>query len=96
MNAGKVASGLAALGIGVVIFSAMPHISRENLEVTVYDVRGNIVFTDKGNFENTRSAWEWKFSPYEFKEGQRYLIGVYGWEGPFNWKRNIMYAEELP
>lgn len=91
-------NGFAALGILGLALSSAPHLSRQNLEVNVQEVRGNTVFTDKGTFENTWSAWEGKFSPYELKEGQKYLIGVYGWcsDWPFGWKKNIIYAEELP
>lgn len=58
---------------------------------------GGVVVTDKGEFENTWSAFEWKFSSYELKKGQTYVLGVYGWEAawPFDWKRNIICAEEI-
>lgn len=98
MEIKKLVNGLAAVGLLGITLSAIPHLSRENVEVNVRDVRDNVVVTDKGEFENTWSAWEGKFSPYELKEGQKYLLGVYGWEGawPFEWKKNIMYVEELP
>lgn len=95
MEIEKVVNGIAAAGIAGIVLLAVPHMSRENVEATVQDIQGNVVVTDKGTFENTWSVLEWKFSPYDLKEGQKYLIGVYGWEGPFEWKRNIMYIEDL-
>lgn len=98
MKIEKLVNGFAYLGVIGIGISVIPHLSRENIEATVKEVRENVVVTDNGTFENTWSAWEWKLSPYELKEGQKYLFGVYGWEStwPFEWKRNIMYVEELP
>lgn len=95
MNIRNVVKGIAAVGLVATAFSFFPHFSRETIEATVKDVRGEAVITDKGEFENTWSAWELKFSPYKLKEGQKYVLGVYGWEGPFNWKKNIIYIEEI-
>jgi len=95
MRIKRIMKGVVIAGVAVLALSALPHFSRETLEVTVQDIQGDVVVTDKGKFENTGSAWELNFSPYELKKGQKYLLGVYGWEGPFEWKRNIMYAEEI-
>lgn len=98
MSLKTVAKGIAAVAAAGIALSAAPHCSRETLEVNVKAVEGNRVFTDRGEFENTWSVWEWKLSPCKIEEGKTYLIGVYGWDflWPFDWERNIMYAKEMP
>lgn len=97
MKAKTFACSLLGIAAGGMAFGLLPHFSRETIDVTVQDVREGVIVTDKGEFENTWSAWEWKFSPYDIKKGQKYVIGVYGWEGewPLDWHRNIIYAEEI-
>ena len=97
MRIKRIMKGVVIAGAAGLALSALPHFSRETIEVTVQDVKGDVIVTDKGEFENTGSAWELNLSPYELKKGQKYLLGVYGWEGtwPFEWKKNIMYAEEI-
>ncbi|MDD4878166.1 MAG: hypothetical protein PHO02_03965 [Candidatus Nanoarchaeia archaeon] len=98
MKIKKLVNVLAAVGLAAAAVSLVPHFSRESIEAQVLEVRENEIVTDKGVFENTWSLWEWKISPYEIKQGQKYLLGVYGIEDSwlFSSKKNIMYAELLP